>query len=89
MIAAAHALCFLCGIGRLRERAGRLGDWVPAVNWVEIPQMLPHRHPFLLIGRLERVDAITSAVAVKYLSSNEPCCGAISPVTRSCPACCR
>jgi len=37
-----------------------------------IMQMIPHRYPFLLIDRVEKVIASESAVGIKNVTANEP-----------------
>ena len=38
----------------------------------EILQLLPHRYPFLLVDRIERVDGDESCVGIKNVTINEP-----------------
>lgn len=38
----------------------------------ELFKLLPHRYPFLLIDRIERIDADNSAVGIKNVTFNEP-----------------
>lgn len=35
-------------------------------------QLLPHRYPFLMVDRIERIDGIESAVGIKNVTANEP-----------------
>ena len=37
-----------------------------------IQRILPHRYPFLLIDRVERIDGYASAVGIKNVTMNEP-----------------
>ncbi len=39
---------------------------------MKIMQLLPHRYPFLLIDRIEEIDADISGVGVKNVTFNEP-----------------
>ncbi|OYY68458.1 MAG: 3-hydroxyacyl-[acyl-carrier-protein] dehydratase FabZ, partial [Rhizobiales bacterium 35-66-30] len=38
----------------------------------KILQCLPHRYPFLLVDRVERIDSDNSCVGVKNVTANEP-----------------
>ncbi len=35
-------------------------------------QLLPHRYPFLMVDRIERIDGTNSAVGIKNVTANEP-----------------
>jgi 3-hydroxyacyl-[acyl-carrier-protein] dehydratase len=35
-------------------------------------QLLPHRYPFLMVDRIERIVGIESAVGIKNVTANEP-----------------
>lgn len=37
-----------------------------------IQRILPHRYPFLLVDRVERIDGTRSAVGIKNVTANEP-----------------
>ena len=37
-----------------------------------IQRILPHRYPFLLVDRVERIDGSRSAVGIKNVTMNEP-----------------
>ncbi|SDY02236.1 3-hydroxyacyl-ACP dehydratase FabZ [Citreimonas salinaria] len=37
-----------------------------------IQRLLPHRYPFLLVDRVEQIDAWQSAVGIKNVTMNEP-----------------
>ena len=37
-----------------------------------IQRILPHRYPFLLVDRVERIDGARSAVGIKNVTMNEP-----------------
>ncbi|HBS49147.1 MAG TPA: 3-hydroxyacyl-[acyl-carrier-protein] dehydratase FabZ [Rhodobacteraceae bacterium] len=37
-----------------------------------IQRILPHRYPFLLVDRVERIDGYASALGVKNVTMNEP-----------------
>ena len=37
-----------------------------------IQRLIPHRYPFLLIDRVERIDGFASAVGIKNVTFNEP-----------------
>ena len=39
---------------------------------LRIMSMLPHRYPFLLVDRVEQIDADNSAVGIKNVTVNEP-----------------
>lgn len=43
-----------------------------AADLARIKRMIPHRYPFLLIDRVERIQAGESAVGVRNVSVNEP-----------------
>lgn len=42
------------------------------LNVIEIQELIPHRYPFLLVDRIESVEAGKSAVGIKCVSVNEP-----------------
>ena len=42
------------------------------LNTAEIMEILPHRHPFLLIDTVEELESGVRAVAKKAVSFNEP-----------------
>lgn len=42
------------------------------LNVIEIQKLIPHRYPFLLVDRIESVEAGKSAVGIKCVSVNEP-----------------
>lgn len=54
---------------------------------LRIQEMIPHRYPMLMIDRVVDVVPDVGAVGIKNVSINEPFFKAISPPTRSCPAC--
>lgn len=35
-------------------------------------ELLPHRYPFLMVDRVERIDGVNSAVGIKNVTFNEP-----------------
>lgn len=35
-------------------------------------EVLPHRYPFLMVDRIERIDGVNSAVGIKNVTINEP-----------------
>ena len=41
-------------------------------NLEEIKRLIPHRYPFLLIDRVEKIISGKSAIGVKNVTSNEP-----------------
>ena len=43
-----------------------------SVDILQIKNMIPHRYPFLLIDRVEKMFADQSAVGIKNVTSNEP-----------------
>ena len=43
-----------------------------AVDLARIKRMIPHRYPFLLIDRVERIKKGESAVGIKNVTNNEP-----------------
>lgn len=47
-------------------------DTSDTVNLSEIKRMIPHRYPFLLIDRVERIVLGESAVGIKNVTANEP-----------------
>ena len=42
------------------------------LNTAQIMEILPHRHPFLLIDAVEEMEVGVSATAIKCISFNEP-----------------
>ena len=42
------------------------------LNIQQIQEILPHRHPFLLIDRIDELEAGKRAVGTKCVSFNEP-----------------
>ncbi len=52
-----------------------------------IMEMIPHRHPFLMIDRVVDVVANVRATGIKNLSINENFFQGIFPRGRSCPGC--
>ncbi|WP_277751700.1 3-hydroxyacyl-ACP dehydratase FabZ [Oecophyllibacter saccharovorans] len=42
------------------------------VDVLQIMQAIPHRYPFLLIDRVEKIEAGESAVGIKNVTVNEP-----------------
>ncbi|MDF2545679.1 MAG: 3-hydroxyacyl-[acyl-carrier-protein] dehydratase FabZ [Anaerosolibacter sp.] len=42
------------------------------LNNVEIQKIIPHRYPFLLVDRIEEVEAGKRAVGIKNVTINEP-----------------
>ena len=54
----------------------------------EIQEIIPHRHPFLLIDCIEEVTPGEGAVGYKNVTYNEPWfAGHFPQATRSCPPC--
>lgn len=53
----------------------------------EIMEILPHRHPFLLIDTVEEVEPGVRAVAKKNVTFNEPFLQVIFREIRLCRAC--
>mgnify|MGYP000116835356 CR=1 FL=1 len=53
----------------------------------EIMEILPHRHPFLLIDTVEEVEPGVRAVAKKNVTFNEPFLPVIFREIRLCRAC--
>lgn len=43
-----------------------------SVDILQIKRMIPHRYPFLLIDRVDRIRANDSAVGIKNVTCNEP-----------------
>ncbi len=43
-----------------------------SVDVMEVMEMIPHRHPFLMIDRVEDVRADESAIGIKQVTINEP-----------------
>lgn len=46
---------------------------VNSMNNEEIKAYLPHRYPFLLVDKVQRIEANKSIKAIKNVTSNEPC----------------
>jgi UDP-3-O-[3-hydroxymyristoyl] N-acetylglucosamine deacetylase / 3-hydroxyacyl-[acyl-carrier-protein] dehydratase len=57
---------------RKQEKGGRGAEDEAALTYEEITELLPHRYPFLLVDRVQRVDPGKSAVALKYVTFNDP-----------------
>ncbi len=57
---------------RKQEKGGRGSDEDPAMTHEQITDLLPHRYPFLLVDRVERVEPGKKAVALKYVTFNDP-----------------
>ncbi|MGB0498661.1 MAG: 3-hydroxyacyl-ACP dehydratase FabZ [Rubricella sp.] len=49
-----------------------MGEKATTVHLAEIKRMIPHRYPFLLVDRVERIDPGKSAVGIKMVTANEP-----------------
>lgn len=47
-------------------------DTLPSADIQLIQRILPHRYPFLLVDRVERIDGYQSAVGIKNVTMNEP-----------------
>lgn len=45
---------------------------IDRIEITELFKLLPHRYPFLLIDRIERIDSDNSAVGIKNVTFNEP-----------------
>ncbi len=45
---------------------------IDRIEITELFKLLPHRYPFLLIDRIERIDGDNSAVGIKNVTFNEP-----------------
>ena len=63
--------------GEVMPPAGATGprsgdDRVTSVDILRIMEMIPHRHPFLLVDRVEEIRLYKSAVGIKNVSINEP-----------------
>lgn len=43
-----------------------------ALDIQRVLQLLPHRYPFLLVDRIEKIDCDNSAVGIKAVTINEP-----------------
>jgi 3-hydroxyacyl-[acyl-carrier-protein] dehydratase len=50
----------------------------------EIMKLLPHRYPFLLVDRIEKIDGDNSAVGIKNVTASEPHFTGHFPATPSC-----
>ena len=53
----------------------------------QIQQIIPHRHPFLLVDRILELEEGKRAVGLKNVTMNEPFFRVIFRIIRSCPAC--
>jgi 3-hydroxyacyl-[acyl-carrier-protein] dehydratase len=42
------------------------------LNNIEIQKIIPHRYPFLLVDRIEEVEAGKKAIGIKNVTINEP-----------------
>ncbi len=47
-------------------------EQLPSADIQLIQRILPHRYPFLLVDRVERIDGTSSAVGLKNVTVNEP-----------------
>ncbi|MEO0637612.1 MAG: 3-hydroxyacyl-ACP dehydratase FabZ [Pseudomonadota bacterium] len=47
-------------------------DEMKSLNIADIMQLLPHRYPFLLVDRIERIQGGDAAVGIKNVTINEP-----------------
>lgn len=45
---------------------------IPTVGIDHIKRLIPHRYPFLLVDRVQNVEANKSAVGIKCVTMNEP-----------------
>ena len=57
-------------ISMINENFGDVGPIT--IDHQEILQLIPHRYPFLLVDRIEKVILNESAVGIKNVSYNEP-----------------
>jgi 3-hydroxyacyl-[acyl-carrier-protein] dehydratase len=48
------------------------GDALQTLDLQQILKVLPHRYPFLLIDRIERINGDESCVGIKNVTFNEP-----------------
>ncbi|MCB1387457.1 MAG: 3-hydroxyacyl-ACP dehydratase FabZ [Nitratireductor sp.] len=48
------------------------GKTIGRLEVTELFRLLPHRYPFLLIDRIEKIDGDNSAVGIKNVTVNEP-----------------
>src|SRR5690606_20230676 len=60
----------------LNRESGRM-DTAPAaalgsIDIQRLLEVLPHRYPFLIVDRIERIDGVNSAVGIKNVTINEP-----------------
>ena len=55
----------------------------------ELMEMIPHRHPFLLVDTIEELEPGVRAVGRKCVTYDEPFLPDISHRNRSCRGCCR
>lgn len=53
----------------MTETTENIGD---SIGFQEIIQLIPHRYPFLLVDKVERMIKDTSAVGIKNVTINEP-----------------
>jgi 3-hydroxyacyl-[acyl-carrier-protein] dehydratase len=51
---------------------GERSDGPATADIARILKLLPHRYPFLLIDRIEEMNADVSAVGIKNVTINEP-----------------
>lgn len=49
-----------------------MADEVHSADIGLIQRIIPHRYPFLLVDRVERIDGTRSAVGIKNVTFNEP-----------------
>ncbi|WP_127089719.1 3-hydroxyacyl-ACP dehydratase FabZ [Aquabacter cavernae] len=54
------------------ETASEAPASLGAADIMSIMSCLPHRYPFLLVDRIERIDGDVSCVGIKNVTANEP-----------------
>jgi len=47
-------------------------ETIASIDVMRIMEMIPHRHPFLLIDRVEQLKPFDSAIGIKCVTVNEP-----------------
>lgn len=56
----------------MHEEAAPSGSSLPDVDIAGILQLIPHRHPFLLVDRVLELEAFKRARGIKNVTVNEP-----------------
>lgn len=55
----------------MNNLAEKMENFILTIDHQEILELIPHRYPFLLIDRIEKVQLGESAIGIKNVSANE------------------